>query len=138
MLQITASLSIYLRELSFQFVKSSGPGGQKVNKTNSCALLSWSIEKSRSLSEAQRVILFEKLKKRLDSQGKINLRSSRFRDRGRNIADCVEKFKLLLIKALEKNKKRVPTKPTRASKRVRSENKRKHSDKKRLRKKVDS
>ena len=136
MLVVSKALSLPLKELDFSFAKASGPGGQKVNKTNSCAILTWNLRASRSLSENQRSRLEQKLKHRISVRGEISVRSTRFRDQGKNVADCMEKLSELLAKALAVPKKRVPTKPTRASQRERVESKRRASEKKQLRCKV--
>lgn len=132
---INQNLQIPSKELNFSFTKSSGPGGQKVNKTNSCVILSWSVLYSPSVSEYQRTKLLDKLSRRINSDGELLIRSDRFRDRGKNIADCIEKLQLVLQKALSVQKKRVPTKPSKASKKKRVDNKKKNADKKQLRKK---
>ena len=136
MVVISEKISIPLRELEFSYTKSSGPGGQKVNKTNSCAVLTWNLSQSSALTEADRAILTKKLARRLTAEGAVVLRSDRFRDRGRNVADCVEKLRSILQKALLRRKKRVPTRPTKASKKKRLESKKKESEKKRLRAKI--
>ena len=136
-IQITNSILIPTRELEFQFSRSSGPGGQKVNKTSTKATLRWNLELSPSISSMTRNRLLEKLSSRLTTEGEIVIHSDKYRDRGRNTADCIVKFQELLRKALYRQKTRVATKPTRASKKKRLDNKSKRSDLKKNRKKVD-
>lgn len=136
MIDINDKFKIPDYELRFTFVRSSGPGGQNVNKTSSCAVLHWNLRYSPSVPEHLKGRIAKKLGKRINLEGELVLRSDRFRDRERNIADCLEKLKELLVQASHVPKKRVATKPTKASKKKRLETKRKHSEKKKYRGKI--
>ncbi len=136
MLVVSGAIKIPLREIQFTFVKGEGPGGQHVNKRNSRAVLVWNIEKNSSLPVGLRDRIVESLGRRVSHSGEITIRSNRFRDRGRNIADCLEKLKDMLIKASHQPTKRVPTKPKKAKIEKRLESKRRHSEIKKMRKKV--
>lgn len=136
--EVTKSLSIPLRELQFSYSRSGGPGGQKVNKSNSKVTLRWSIEKSRALSDAQRKRLYSMLEYRLSECGEIVIQSDRYRDRGRNTADCVQKLTVLVKKALARPKKRIATKPSKASREKRLESKKQRSETKKGRRKINS
>ena len=133
MLIINPKLKIPLREFRFTFSRSSGPGGQNVNKLNTKALLRWSVAGSPNLPEAVRKRLLAKYRRRITSEGDLLITSQRFRDAGRNVADCLEKLRTMLEEVATAPRRRRPTKPTRASVRRRLEQKRKQSEKKRQR-----
>ena len=133
MLVVNARLKVPLREFEFSFARSSGPGGQHVNKVSTKATLRWPVLKSRSLPEAVRRRLLARYRRRVTSDGDLLVSSQRFRDAGRNVADCLEKLRSMLAEVAEPPKRRKPTQPTRASVRRRLDHKRKHSEKKQLR-----
>lgn len=118
-------------EFSFSFARSSGPGGQNVNKVNSKAILKWNLNKSSSLTDDQRVKLKTKLK--LNAEGELIIMSDRFRDQGQNKDDCIKKFYELLKTAFHEPKKRKKTKKTYSSKLKNKESKKRHSEKKKNR-----
>jgi ribosome-associated protein len=62
-------------EFQWSFIRSSGPGGQNVNKTNTCAVLDWNLQQSTSLSEQQKQLAFEKLQNLVTKSGNIQIRS---------------------------------------------------------------
>jgi ribosome-associated protein len=118
-------------EFSFSFARSSGPGGQNVNKVNSKAVLKWNLNESLSVTDDQRVRLFSKLK--LNEAGELVVMSDRFRDQGRNKEDCIEKFYSIIAQALIEPKKRKKTKKSYSSKLRAKESKMRHSKIKRMR-----
>jgi len=133
MLVVTPRLKIPLSEFEFTFARSSGPGGQNVNKVNTKATLRWPITRSPSLPETVRQRFLAKHGNRVTGDGDLVLQSQRFRDAGRNVADCLEKLRAMLAEVAVAPKKRKPTKPTRASVRRRLDDKRKRSEKKQSR-----
>ncbi len=137
MLVVNARLRIPLREFRFSFARSSGPGGQNVNKVNTKATLRWPVLTSRSLPHPVRRRLLAKHGRRVNAQGDLVITSQRFRDAGRNVADCLEKLRKMLAEAAAAPKARKPTRPTPASVRRRLDQKRKQSRKKRLRRRVE-
>jgi ribosome-associated protein len=130
MLVVNQRLKIPLREFRFRFSRSSGPGGQNVNKLNTKALLCWPVMQSPSLPEPVRRRLLAKQRRRVNSEGELLISSQRFRDAGRNVADCLEKLRAMLAEAAVTPRRRKPTKPTRASVLRRLDQKRKQSRKK--------
>jgi ribosome-associated protein len=133
MLVITPNLQIPLREFEFSFARSSGPGGQNVNKVNSKAQLRWPLSKSSSLPEAVRQRLLARCRRQVTVEGDLLVVSQRFRDAGRNAADCLEKLRRMVAEAAVPVRPRRPTRPTRSSVRRRIDDKRRHSEKKRRR-----
>ena len=133
MLVVNDRLRIPLREIKFTFARSSGPGGQNVNKLNTKALLRWSVVKSPSLPEPVRRRLLAKYRRRITTDGDLLITSQRFRDAGRNVADCLEKLRTMLAEAAVVPKRRRPTKRTKGSIRRRLDQKRKQSQRKQRR-----
>jgi len=130
MLVINANLSIPLREFGITYCRSGGPGGQNVNKVSSKATLRGSVARSPSLPEEVRRRLLARYGRRLTNEGDLVITSQRFRDAGRNTADCLEKLRQMLQTAATPPKTRRPTKPSRSSKRRRLDAKRRLSSRK--------
>src|SRR5215470_6616614 len=114
-LHIAETVTIPPAELSFQFSRSSGPGGQHVNRTASQVELTFDVLHSPSLNEAQRARVLSKLKSYIDTRGVLHLTSQTTRSQHRNRAEVVERFMLLLQRALHIPKRRIPTKPSAAA-----------------------
>lgn len=133
MLTVTPEIQIPLREFQFTFARSSGPGGQNVNKVNTKAQLRWPVRTSPSLPEPVRQRLLAKHGHRITADGELLVTSQRFRDAGRNVADCLEKLRGMLLEVARPRKARTPTRPSRAAIQRRLEMKRQKSQKKRLR-----
>ena len=114
-IQITETVVIPSTELHFQFSRSSGPGGQHVNRTASQVELTFDVLHSPSLDEAQRARVLSKLKSYIDTRGVLHLTSQTTRSQHRNRAEVVERFMLLLQRALHIPRRRIPTKPSAAA-----------------------
>ena len=127
------SLEFVLAEIEFSFVRSSGPGGQNVNKVNSKAELRWCVVRSQALPPPVLARFCEKYAGRITSNGEIIITSDQFRDQARNKADCVEKLSQLIRAVLHPPKKRLKTKPTRSSREKRHTSKRKQGEIKKAR-----
>ena len=124
-------------EFVFQASRSSGPGGQNVNKVSSKVELRFNITVSAFLSEDEKVILCSKLVNKINKMGELVLIAQADRSQLKNKEKVIEKFYLLLEKALTPQKKRFRTKPTRASVERRLESKRVQSIIKASRKDID-
>lgn len=126
------------RDFSSEFVftasRSSGPGGQHVNKVNTKVELRFSIPKSNLLSTTEKQILLDKLKVKLTTEGELIIVSQDDRSQIANKQKCIEKFYAIISKALTPAKKRIASRPTLASKKRRLEGKKLQSRKKGLRK----
>lgn len=116
----------------WSYVRSAGPGGQNVNKTNSKAILSWSLWKSTCLSERQKERFLALYAHKISSEGIVTLSAQEFRDQGRNADRCLEKLQEMLV-AASRVSKRKKTKPSRAAKEKRLSTKRRRSEIKQLR-----
>lgn len=124
-------------EFDFQTSRSSGPGGQHANKTETRVTLRFDVNASAHLSEAQKARIFEKLGNAINSEGVLLITSQESRSQQQNKEICITQFYDSIAAALKKPKKRKPTKPTKASKKRRLENKRQHAEKKARRQKPD-
>jgi ribosome-associated protein len=133
MLRITPSIAIPDLELVERFVRSSGPGGQNVNKLSTAVELRFDALNSPSLPEDLRARLLARRDRRITDDGVIVLSAQRFRTQDRNREDARERLAELIRAALVVPKKRVATKPTRASKERRLSGKRERADVKRTR-----
>lgn len=133
MLSISPRISIPDQELSFQFARSGGPGGQNVNKVNTKAQLRWDVTHSPSLPPAVKSRFLERYSNRLTAEGELVIASQRHRSQEQNIADCKEKLRQLILDVLKPPTPRKKTKPTRSSIRRRIQDKKDHSQKKRQR-----
>ena len=136
MLQITHSIFIPDSELELTYVRSSGPGGQNVNKVSSKCQLRWNGVRSPSLPAYLKERVLAKLAQRLTTEGEIVISSDSDRDQGRNREECLAKLKSLLVDALQVPKKRKATRATKSSQRKRVESKRKRSEIKGMRGRV--
>lgn len=133
MLTVNDHIQIPLKELSFTFSRSSGPDGQNVNKVNTKATLRWNVTRSPSLEEGVRQRFLEVYRRRITTEGDFVLHSQRFRDQGRNVADCLEKLRLMILEVVPPPVVRKRRKPSRAANQKRVENKRRQSEKKQSR-----
>ena len=111
-------------EFTFNTSRSSGPGGQNVNKVNSKVELRFNIVESILLSEEEKKLLFEKFATKITGEGLLLIVSQKERSQLMNKELVIEKFYLMLNKAFTPKKARKPSKPSRASKEKRLEKKR--------------
>lgn len=121
--------------MDFETSRSSGPGGQNVNKTNSRVTLRFNIPSSVLLDEQEKEILQQKLS--LTTEGDLLISSQESRSQLNNKENCKEKFYETLRQAFKKKKVRKVTRPTKASQRRRLDDKKKQGEKKKWRGGID-
>lgn len=129
----TPQIAIPETELEESFVRSSGPGGQNVNKLSTAVQLRFDVRRSRALPDPVAVRLMRLAGRRLTDEGVLVLVAQRFRTQERNRADARERLAALVAEAAVPPTPRRPTRPTLASKKRRLEEKTKRGATKRLR-----
>jgi ribosome-associated protein len=115
MLTVTSRLQIPAEEFEFSFTRSSGPGGQNVNKVSSKAQLRWQATNSPSLPDDVKARFLARFASRLTGDGELLIASQRYRDQRRNMDDCLEKLRAMLLEVAVAPRRRKPTKPKRSS-----------------------
>ena len=133
MIEINNDVEIDEAELRFEFARSSGPGGQNVNKVETKVRLLFDLQGSRSLSSAQKARIREKLATRITKDGVLYITSQRHRTREANRKATIERFIDLLAEALAEEEPRVRTRIPKTQRKRRLESKKRHSWKKALR-----
>jgi ribosome-associated protein len=128
MIQVTNSIALDEAELQESFIRSSGPGGQNVNKVETAVQLRFDVRNSPSLPDYVKEKLERLAGKRLTNEGVLVITAQRFRSQERNREDAVERLVELIRQATERPKPRRPTRPTLASKKRRLEAKGRRSD----------
>lgn len=102
-------------EVEFRTSRSSGPGGQHVNKTESRVELLWHPKETGCLNEAQKILVTSRLRNRITEEGVLIMVSEKYRSQYRNRADVTERFVELVMESIVPVKKRKPSRPTRTS-----------------------
>lgn len=123
-------------EFTFETTRASGAGGQHVNKTDSAVILRWSPQLTTAFNDYDRQRIMQFLERQLTRDGELLIKCSEARSQKQNKDTCIEKWIALIEKALKPKIKRIATKPTRSSKVKRVNEKKRHSEIKKLRGRV--
>ena len=132
-LVVTSQIQIPASELGLSFARSSGPGGQNVNKVNSKAYLRWNVTKTNTLPESVKNRFLERFSTRINQTGEIVLTSDVHREQSRNVSECFDKLRQLVLSVLTPPRTRRKTRPSRSSIERRLKNKQKQSQRKQMR-----
>ena len=135
--RVNAQIAIPRREIRFSFVRSSGPGGQNVNKVASKAVLRWPVATSPSIPDHLRPRLVSQLGRRINDRGELVLVSQRYRDQSKNIDDCLQKLCELVAAAVKLRKRRKKTALPRSAREARLKQKRSTGERKQGRRRPD-
>jgi ribosome-associated protein len=127
----------FIPEFEFITSRSGGPGGQNVNKVSSKVMLCFDIQKSALLSDSEKELIQNKLANKINTAGKLQIVSQKERTQLGNKELCIEKFYTLIEKALTIPKRRRKTRPSKTAVEKRLDLKRKLSEQKQNRKKIE-
>ena len=130
---INSKVAIPLTEIHFDFVRSSGPGGQNVNKVNSQAQLHWNVTETETLSQSTKDRLQHREANRINKEGILRIDCQSSRDREKNRQECLDRLREMIAGAMEVPKRRKKTKTPRWVKEKRLRNKKERAKVKRLR-----
>jgi ribosome-associated protein len=133
-LEVAFDLCLPLAELEFRASRSGGPGGQHVNTSSTRVELWWDVANSPTLSDEQRRRLLDRLATRLDGNGRLRVVAGGTRSQLRNREEATERLRQMVAAALMVPKARKRTRPSRAAKAGRLEDKRRRAAVKRDRK----
>lgn len=126
-LEIRAGLVIPERELRYSYSRASGPGGQNVNKLETRVQLWFSLMQSEVFSDAEKARIARAAGRRMTAEGELLMACDQHRHRERNRDELLQRLRRLILQALQKQKKRIKTKPTKGSQRRRVEGKRRRA-----------
>lgn len=124
-------------ELRFTFSRSGGPGGQNVNKVNSRAQLHWNVANTRSLPDEVKARLSTQFKSRINDAGELLIDCDETRSQHENREICLRRLAEMILAASKPPKKRIATKPSKASKKRRQQARKHRSAVKQMRRRVD-
>ncbi len=130
---VNDTLTVPMEELQFHFVRSSGPGGQHVNRSATQVELTWDVAQSPSLSAQQRALIMSRLRPLIDNDGALHLSDQSTRSQYQNRLAVVARLRELLVSSQRVAPERIATRPGRAAKRRRVDAKRRRGLVKRLR-----
>lgn len=134
MIEITPTFALDEKELAFDFVRSSGPGGQNVNKVSTAVQLRFDVQNSPTLPAEVKSRLIQLAGSRITGEGILVIEAKRYRSQDKNRLDAVQRLVVLIQKSLEPPKKRKPTRPSTTARAARVTAKRQRGELKRIRK----
>jgi ribosome-associated protein len=137
MITITDTLAISEKEVIITASRSSGPGGQNVNKVSTKVMLRFDLESTKYLTETQKKRVRKKLKNKISKQGFIVLHEEEGRTQAENRRRVIEKFARMMAQALKIPRKRLPTRVSRAQRERRLDEKKIKSRKKIERQRIE-
>jgi ribosome-associated protein len=132
-LVIADDLVIPAAELEASFARSAGPGGQNVNKVNTKAVLRWRVAESPSIPDGIRRRFLERYGNRVNAAGELVLSADEHREQSRNLHACRERLRQMMLTVLRPPRRRIATRPSRASVERRIRTKQRESEKKQRR-----
>jgi ribosome-associated protein len=132
-----ANVRVPLREIVFRFVRSSGPGGQNVNRVASKAVMRWNVRTSPSIAEDIRARFVARFASRITAEGDLRLGCDRHRERERNREDCLERLSRMLASVAAPPRRRHRTHAPRSVAERRLHDKGMRAETKRRRRQVD-
>lgn len=136
MIRLAAGIAIAGEELDVSWVRSSGPGGQNVNKTSNKAVVRWNVRSAPGVRDDVKARFLTRFASRVTSAGDVILTSDRYRDQPRNLEDCIGKLAAMLAEIAVAPTRRKATKPGRAAKQRRITEKKTRGSVKSMRGKV--
>ena len=131
------AVTVREKEIRLEFVRSSGPGGQNVNKVATAVMLRFDVRRSPSLSAGTKKRLVRLAGKRMTAEGILVIKADRHRTQDRNRQDALERLMQLIRKASQQPKHRIKTRPSAAARERRLAGKLHRSRKKRLRRAIN-
>ncbi len=126
-----------ISEIRFEFIRSSGPGGQNVNKVSTAVILHFNIPNSHALTDLGKNKFLATAKHKIDQNGVLTFMARRFRTQENNRRDAIDRFIKLVESSQKIPKNRVSTRPTQASREKRIQSKKKHGETKKYRYSTD-
>jgi len=127
--------AVLKKELTYKTARSGGPGGQHANKVSTKVILYFDLGRSHGLNPREKTILSDKLEKRLTTDGLLILSCDSSRSQLQNKNKVTERFISLLRASLKRTKRRIATRASRRVKQKRADQKKRHSEKKAMRRK---
>ncbi len=138
MITVSPEIEIHESDIKYDFIRSSGPGGQNVNKVSSAVQLRFDLHNAKGISDEMKRRISKLAGRKMTDHGVLIIEAKRYRTQERNKTDALDRLIKIIERASTKPKKRLSTKPSKLSKEKRLRAKHKKSQKKQLRSPVDA